>query len=287
MKPSSVTDMLKKLAEKKFINYEKYKGTSLTKRGRLIALSIIRKHRLWETFLVEKLGFGWDQVHIIAEQLEHIKSEEDYLKALYHLEMDFDAVSTNSIAGYLEMKPSSVTDMLKKLAEKNFINYQKYKGTSLTKKGKLIALSIIRKHRLWETFLVEKLGFGWDQVHIIAEQLEHIKSEELIENLDNFLGNPKYDPHGDPIPNKDGEIEKMNQKLLVELKASQKGIITGVKKGTASLLNYLDKEKVKLGDSIKVIEILEFDGTYIVEINKRKLTFSEKICQNLLLETND
>ena len=215
------------------------------------------------------------------------QSEEDYLKALYHLEMDFDAVSTNSIADYLDMKPSSVTDMLKKLAEKKFINYQKYKGTSLTKKGKLIALSIIRKHRLWETFLVDKLGFGWDQVHIIAEQLEHIKSEELIENLDTFLGNPKYDPHGDPIPNKDGKIEKMNQKLLVELKASQKGIITGVKKGTASLLNYLDKEKVKLGDSVRVIEILEFDGTYIVEINKRKLTFSEKICQNLLLETND
>jgi DtxR family Mn-dependent transcriptional regulator len=215
------------------------------------------------------------------------QSEEDYLKALYHLEMDFDSVSTNSIADYLDMKPSSVTDMLKKLSEKKFINYQKYKGTSLTKKGKLIALSIIRKHRLWETFLVEKLGFGWDQVHTIAEQLEHIKSDELIENLDNFLGNPKYDPHGDPIPSKDGNIEKMNQKILVELKASQKGIITGVKKGTASLLNYLDKEKVKLGDSIKVIEILEFDGTYIVEINKRKLTFSEKICQNLLLETYD
>jgi DtxR family Mn-dependent transcriptional regulator len=215
------------------------------------------------------------------------QSEEDYLKALYHLEMDFDSISTNSIADFLDMKPSSVTDMLKKLAEKKFINYQKYKGTSLTKKGKLIALSIIRKHRLWETFLVEKLGFGWDQVHTIAEQLEHIKSDELIENLDNFLGNPKYDPHGDPIPSKDGNIEKMNQKLLVELKPSQKGIITGVKKGTASLLNYLDKEKVKLGDSIRVIEILEFDGTYIVEINERKLTFSEKICQNLLLETYD
>ena len=215
------------------------------------------------------------------------QSEEDYLKALYHLETDYDAVSTNSIADYLDMKPSSVTDMLKKLAEKKYINYEKYKGTSLTKRGRLVALSIIRKHRLWETFLVEKLGFGWDQVHIIAEQLEHIKSEELIENLDNFLGSPKYDPHGDPIPNKDGKIEKMNQKLLVELKADQKGIITGVKKGTTSLLNYLDKEKIKLGDSVKVIEILEFDGTYIVEINKRKLTFSEKICQNLLLETND
>ena len=111
--------------------------------------------------------------------------------------------------------------------------------------------------------------------------------EELIENLDDFLGNPKYDPHGDPIPNKNGEIEKMNQKLLIELKTGQKGIITGVKKGTASLLNYLDKEKIKLGDSVNVIEILEFDGTFTVEINKRKITFSEKICQNLLLETYD
>ena len=215
------------------------------------------------------------------------QSEEDYLKAIYHLEMDYDSISTNSVADYLNMKPSSVTDMLKKLADKKYINYQKYKGSSLTRKGKLIALSIIRKHRLWETFLVEKLGFSWDKVHYIAEQLEHIKSEELIENLDDFLGNPKYDPHGDPIPNKNGEIEKMNQKLLIELKTGQKGIITGVKKGTASLLNYLDKEKIKLGDSVNVIEVLEFDGTFIVEINKRKLTFSEKICQNLLLETHD
>ena len=215
------------------------------------------------------------------------QSEEDYLKAIYHLEMDYDSISTNSVSDYLNMKPSSVTDMLKKLADKKYINYQKYKGSSLTKKGKLIALSIIRKHRLWETFLVDKLGFGWDQVHLIAEQLEHIKSEELIENLDDFLGNPKYDPHGDPIPNKEGKIEKMNQKLLVELKIQQEGIITGVKKGTASLLSYLDKEKIKLGDSIKVIEVLEFDGTFIVEINNRKLTFSEKICQNLLLETYD
>ena len=215
------------------------------------------------------------------------QSEEDYLKAIYHLEMDYDSISTNSVADYLDMKPSSVTDMLKKLADKKYINYQKYKGSSLTRKGNLIALSIIRKHRLWETFLVEKLGFGWDQVHLIAEQLEHIKSEELIENLDDFLGNPKYDPHGDPIPNKEGKIEKMNQKLLVELKIQQKGIITGVKKGTASLLSYLDKEKIKLGDSIKVLEVLEFDGTFIVEINNRKLTFSEKICQNLLLKTYD
>ena len=215
------------------------------------------------------------------------QSEEDYLKAVYHLQKENKSVSTNAIASYLEMKPSSVSDMLKKLADKKLIYYKKYKGSSLTKKGKLIALSIIRKHRLWETFLVDKLGFGWGHVHNIAEQLEHIDSEELIDKLDAFLQFPKYDPHGDPIPGKDGVIEALNQKLLIELQKSDKGIITGVKKGTPSLLNYLDKEKIKLGDSIKVLEIREFDGSFLILINEKKIMLSEKICQNLLLETYD
>ena len=215
------------------------------------------------------------------------QSEEDYLKAVYHLQKENKSVSTNAIASYLEMKPSSVSDMLKKLADKKLIYYKKYKGSSLTKKGKLIALSIIRKHRLWETFLVDKLGFGWGHVHNIAEQLEHIDSEELIDKLDAFLQFPKYDPHGDPIPGKDGMVEALNQKLLIELQNSDKGIITGVKKGTPSLLNYLDKEKIKLGDSIKVLEIREFDGSFLILINGKKIMLSEKICQNLLLETYD
>ena len=215
------------------------------------------------------------------------QSEEDYLKAVYHLQKENKSVSTNAIASYLEMKPSSVSDMLKKLADKKLIYYKKYKGSSLTKKGKLIALSIIRKHRLWETFLVDKLGFGWGHVHNIAEQLEHINSEELIDKLDAFLQFPKYDPHGDPIPGKDGMVEALNQKLLIELQKSDKGIITGVKKGTPSLLNYLDKEKIKLGDSIKVLEIREFDGSFLILINGKKIMLSEKICQNLLLETYD
>ena len=215
------------------------------------------------------------------------QSEEDYLKAVYHLQKENKSVSTNAIASYLEMKPSSVSDMLKKLADKKLIYYKKYKGSSLTKKGKLIALSIIRKHRLWETFLVDKLGFGWGHVHNIAEQLEHIDSEELIDKLDDFLKFPKYDPHGDPIPGKDGMVEALNQKLLIELQKSDKGIITGVKKGTPSLLNYLDKEKIKLGDSIKVLEIREFDGSFLILINGKKIMLSEKICQNLLLETYD
>ena len=215
------------------------------------------------------------------------QSEEDYLKAVYHLQKENNAVSTNTIANYLDMKASSVSDMLKKLSEKNYVHYQKYKGTSLTKKGKLIALKIIRKHRLWETFLVDKLGFGWAQVHLIAEQLEHINSEELIDKLDSFLKHPKYDPHGDPIPKKDGKIESLNQKLLVDLFDKEKGIITGVKKGTPSLLNYLDKNKIKLGDKIQVLEIIEFDRSFHVKINNNKIMLSEKICQNLLVETYD
>ena len=215
------------------------------------------------------------------------QSEEDYLKAVYHLQKESKSVSTNAIASYLDMKPSSVSDMLKKLADKKYINYLKYKGTSLTKKGKTIALKIIRKHRLWETFLVDKLGFGWAKVHSIAEQLEHINSEELIDKLDEFLNFPKYDPHGDPIPAKDGNIEKLNQKLLIELLKNEKGVITGVKKGTPTLLNYLDQQKIKLGDTVEVMEVIEFDGSYSVKINQKKIMLSEKICKNLLLETYD
>ena len=194
-------------------------------------------------------------------------------------------VSTNEIANYLSMKPSSVSDMLKKLAEKKCVNYLKYKGSSLTKKGELIALSIIRKHRLWETFLVNKLGFSWSKVHNIAEQLEHVNSEELIDKLDHFLAYPKIDPHGDPIPQKNGTIAELNQKLLSELKHGEEGIITGIKKGTPSLLNFLDQKNIKLGDQIQLISILEFDQSAEVIIHEIIINLSEKICSNLLIET--
>ena len=213
------------------------------------------------------------------------KSEEDYLKCLYHLQQGKKNVSTNEIANYLSMKPSSVSDMLKKLAEKKCVNYLKYKGSSLTKKGKLIALSVIRKHRLWETFLVSKLGFSWSKVHNIAEQLEHVNSEELIDKLDHFLAYPKIDPHGDPIPQKNGTIAELNQKLLSELKHGEEGIITGIKKGTPSLLNFLDQKNIKLGDQIQLISILEFDQSAEVIIHEKTINLSEKICSNLLIET--
>ena len=213
------------------------------------------------------------------------KSEEDYLKCLYHLQQGKKSVSTNEIANYLSMKPSSVSDMLKKLAEKKCVNYLKYKGSLLTKKGELIALSIIRKHRLWETFLVNKLGFSWSKVHNIAEQLEHVNSEELIDKLDYFLAYPQIDPHGDPIPQKNGTIAKLNQKLLSELKHGEEGVITGIKKGTPSLLNFLDQKNIKLGDQIQLISILEFDQSAEVIIHKKTINLSEKICSNLLIET--
>lgn len=213
------------------------------------------------------------------------KSEEDYLKCLYHLQQGKKSVSTNEIANYLSMKPSSVSDMLKKLAEKKCVDYLKYKGSLLTKKGELIALSIIRKHRLWETFLVNKLGFSWSKVHNIAEQLEHVNSEELIDKLDYFLGFPQIDPHGDPIPQKNGTIAKLNQKLLSELKHGEEGVITGIKKGTPSLLNFLDQKNIKLGDQVQLISILEFDQSAEVIIHKKTINLSEKICSNLLIET--
>ena len=145
-------------------------------------------------------------------------SEENYLKTIYHLTnaVDSEVCSTNAIAEKMDTKASSVTDMLKKLAEKDLIHYIKYQGVSLTDQGKLAAKMIVRKHRLWEVFLVEKLNFSWDEVHDIAEQLEHIKSEQLINRLDDFLGNPTEDPHGDPIPNEKGVIQKVNKLLLSE-----------------------------------------------------------------------
>src|SRR6188768_3076308 len=152
-------------------------------------------------------------------------SEENYLKSIYHLTASLETeVSTNAIAEKMETKASSVTDMLKKLAEKDLVNYKKYQGVTLTEKGLLNAKMIVRKHRLWEVFLVEKLDFSWDEVHDVAEQLEHIKSEKLINKLDEFLDFPTEDPHGDPIPNGKGEIEKIHKQLLAELEENQKGI---------------------------------------------------------------
>ncbi|MBP6758699.1 MAG: metal-dependent transcriptional regulator [Flavobacterium sp.] len=212
-------------------------------------------------------------------------SEENYLKTIYHLTAISDAeVSTNAIAEMMETKASSVTDMLKKLAEKDLVNYKKYQGVSLTNKGNLIAKMIVRKHRLWEVFLVEKLNFSWDEVHDIAEQLEHIKSEKLINKLDDFLGNPTEDPHGDPIPDANGRILNIEKQLLSELGENQIGICVGVKDSSAEFLKYLDKQEIALGSKIEIIGKESFDLSLKIKVNGTELTISNKIAGNLFVK---
>ncbi|MGB7394556.1 MAG: metal-dependent transcriptional regulator [Pricia sp.] len=212
-------------------------------------------------------------------------SEENYLKAIYHLGRGAKAmVSTNAISEQMQTKPSSVTDMIKKLSDKNLVEYRPYKGVSLTESGEISALSVIRKHRLWEVFLVEKLGFAWNEVHEIAEQLEHIKSEHLIDRLDSLLGFPRVDPHGDPIPTKEGEFKTLVKKLVSEVTIGSEGVCIGVKDSSEAFLNFLDKNHIALGDTIKVLDKEEFDGSLQIKIGERRMQISKQIAGNLYIE---
>ncbi|MFT3794622.1 metal-dependent transcriptional regulator [Flavobacterium sp.] len=212
-------------------------------------------------------------------------SEENYLKTIYHLTTLLDSeVSTNAIAEKMDTKASSVTDMLKKLAEKDLIHYKKYQGVSLTQNGVHAAKMIVRKHRLWEVFLVEKLDFSWDEVHDIAEQLEHIQSDKLINKLDDFLGNPTEDPHGDPIPDVHGRIIKVEKQLLSDLTEGQSGICVGVKDTSSEFLQYLDKQEIALGTKISVLSKETFDQSLRIKAGEKELTISNKIAGNLFVK---
>jgi len=212
-------------------------------------------------------------------------SEEDYIKAIYHLgKGKDDSVSTNAIAEKMMTKPSSVSDMLRKLSAKGLVNYKRYKGVTLTNEGVITALNLVRKHRLWEVFLVEKLGFTWDEVHEVAEQLEHVKSEKLVDGLDQLLDFPKYDPHGDPIPSKDGQLIDQNKRLLSNLKVGEMGTCIGVRDSSSKFLNYLDKHRISLGNKIKVIDREEFDGSITLEIESEKINISNQIASNLYVK---
>ena len=212
-------------------------------------------------------------------------SEENYIKVIYHLSLvSPKGVNTNAIAGMLETKASSVTDMLKKLSDKELVAYQKYQGVTLTEKGFLSAKMIVRKHRLWEVFLVEKLQFSWDEVHEIAEELEHIKSEALIDKLDAFLGFPDFDPHGDPIPNSKGEIVKIEKLLLSEAELNKEYLCVGVKNSSVEFLQYLDKQKIALGSTINIASKEDFDASLQIHINGEELSISNKIAENLFIK---
>ena len=212
-------------------------------------------------------------------------SEENYLKAIYHLESDSKkGISTNAIAKSLETKASSVTDMIKKLSEKEVVLYVKYQGVTLTEFGKKTAANIVRKHRLWEVFLVEKLNFSWDEVHDVAEQLEHIKSPKLINQLDALLGFPSHDPHGDPIPDKNGNVNTVDKILLSTFNKNESGVCVGVNDSSSEFLRFLDKKKITLGKKITVLEKEDFDDSLSIEIDGEKLSISKKIANNLYIK---
>ena len=211
-------------------------------------------------------------------------SEENHLKSIFHLSSDPElGVSTNSIADNLNTKASSVTEMLKKLNDKNLIVYKKYHGAQLTEKGRKTALNIIRKHRLWEVFLVDKLNFKWDEVHEIAEQLEHIQSKKLTNELDKFLNFPTKDPHGDPIPNPAGFIKFTPKLKLSDLNIGETGKFIGVKDSSSTFLKYLDKRQISLGCNIKVLHQEEFDQSLHVGFDDTNLTISIKTASNLYI----
>ena len=212
-------------------------------------------------------------------------TEENYLKAIFHLERSYPAgVSTNALAEEMETKASSVTDMVKKLSEKDLVEYKKYQGVKLRKRGRSTAVGVIRKHRLWEAFLVEKLNFSWDEVHEVAEQLEHIKSDKLIEELDRFLEFPSRDPHGDPIPDADGNFKESDRLLLSAFSVGDKGICTGVKDSSAEFLQYLDKNGIALGQQLEVLEKEEFDQSMVISFRGRELPISHRISTNLYIK---
>ncbi len=213
-------------------------------------------------------------------------TEENYLKAIFKIaEKQQKAVSTNAISKEIKTSAASVTDMLKRLAEKDLINYAKYKGVSLTNEGEHIATILIRKHRLWEVFLVEKLNFSWDMVHEIAEELEHIKSDELIKRLDAFLGKPRFDPHGDPIPDANGKMHFRLQTPLDEFEINETGVIIGVREHTTKFLQYLDQLNLSLGAEIKVLKKFGYDDSLQILLNKEtEILLTKKVSHNLFLE---
>ena len=212
-------------------------------------------------------------------------AEENYIKAIFRLQQTDSNVTTNELSAELKTKPASVTDMLKRLKEKKILHYERYYGVTLTAEGKKVALSIIRRHRLWEYFLAEKLHFSWDAVHSIAEELEHVSSNELIERLDEFLGFPKNDPHGDPIPDKNGKVEIINQIHLHQLKENVPAIVTAVGDQNSSLLEMLRLKKIIIGTKLEIKKRFEFDDSVEIKIRNQPLTtLSNQLAKNIFVK---
>lgn len=217
--------------------------------------------------------------------MDTTRSEENYLKAIYHLSKDgVKRISPNSIAESVNVNPASVIDMIKKLVRKDLINYSREQGAILTEKGHQIALIIVRSHRLWEVFLVEKLGYSWGEIHDIAEQLEHVKHPELVDKLESFLDFPAFDPHGDPIPDKKGDYPISKKIFLSGLELDMECTVISVSDDNVNFLNYLEKLSIKIGTKIKVIEKNSFDDSLFIQVESNAPIFvSRKFADSLFV----
>jgi len=216
--------------------------------------------------------------------MKYSASKENYIKAIFHLQQQDESVTTNALAEALQTKPASVTDMLKKLKTQKLLQYEKYRGVKLTTEGKKLAVQIIRKHRLWEYFLVEKLQFGWEEVHDIAEELEHISSKKLIDRLDEFLDFPKADPHGDPIPDVNGKIPSMQQSAISDLPVNSSGIVNGISDQSAEMLELLKHKNIQLGTRLDIKKKFDVDGSVEIKIrNQQPVNISEHVAKNVLI----
>ncbi|NQX90902.1 MAG: metal-dependent transcriptional regulator [Flavobacteriales bacterium] len=212
---------------------------------------------------------------------------ENYIKCIFSLQKKSkkELVSTNAIAEHLNTKAISVTDMMKKLGKRKLVNYKKYHGVSLTKEGRKVAAQIIRRHRLWEVFLVDRLKYGWDEVHELAEELEHIDSSDLTNRLDEYLGYPKYDPHGDPIPNEEGEIrDDRESQPLSSLNVGDHGVVVGVLISSSEYLQYVDELKLHLGEELEVKKKVDFDKSMVISIQGSDKSLSHEFVKQLLVK---
>ena len=216
--------------------------------------------------------------------LNYSASEENYIKAIFHLQAEDGNVTTNELAARINTKPASVTDMMKKLKTRKLVNYQPYKGFRLTPDGRKVALGIIRRHRLWEYFLAEKLKFKWDEVHEVAEQLEHVSSKKLIDKLDEFLEFPKFDPHGDPIPDINGKMENSRQVSLSDWPLNKAAMVCQVMNQSAELLELLQHKKITIGTRLEVKKKFGYDESLEIKIQKQSpITISGQLAKNIFV----
>lgn len=216
--------------------------------------------------------------------LNYSTSEENYIKAIFHLQKD-GTVTTNELSAELHTRPASVTDMMKKLRTKKLVHYRAYRGFRLTAEGSKVALIIIRRHRLWEFFLAEKLKFSWDEVHDVAEDLEHVSSKKLIDKLDEFLGFPRFDPHGDPIPDSNGKIETSKQVCLTELPLNKIATVGHVSDQSSEMLELLGHKKIGIGTKLEVKKKFSFDQSLEIKVRQQPATnISWELAKNIYVK---